>query len=331
MSPNTTNISQRLLTLPSERPREIRQDIIDILRSRISCDGGLFFSCTNVDGQHHYSDMTTRGESDLRDGFDRIDGDPVLDAAWLPSRLDPNTVDNFMRLRTIYSEESYRDTEVIKEVYLPLEVGANVRAVFLDGDRLLGWVGLIRRGLSERFSLSECDVLQSAVPAIKSAVAAADAARDKEFGDTICATFTPDGGLRHASDSCARWLDAEKRHALRRWVRRFDSGCDTTPIRVLGGAEVRLVRMDGADGVRYLTTVDRAQRMRIDPWHWLTDRQRDIAELAIHGATSQEIADHLEISRETVRTHLKNIYRRLHIGSRTELVHTLGSKPPDTR
>lgn len=319
------DISKRLSTLSSECPEQIRRSVIDALSSQIPCDGGLFFTCTTVDDQRYYTDITPHDEdAHFCRAFEQLNGNPVLDAAWLPSKLDPNTVDTFVCLREYYGEESYETTEVVKEVYLPLEIGDNLRALFLDGDELLGWVGLMRRGLSERFSQSERNALQSAVPAIKAAVAAADAAHNQVFGDSMCATFAPDGRLRHASDPCARWLDADKRHALRRWVRDFDSGCNTTPIRLLGDAEVRLVRMDGASGVRYLITVDRAQHMRVDPWQWLTDRQRDIAQLAICGATSQEIADHLQISRETVRTHLKNIYRRLGIGSRTELVRRLG-------
>lgn len=53
----------------------------------------------------------------------------------------------------------------------------------------------------------------------------------------------------------------------------------------------------------------------------LTEQQRRIAEsLAAPGANSSTVAAELELSPRTVETHLQNIYRRLSINSRAELV-----------
>lgn len=51
----------------------------------------------------------------------------------------------------------------------------------------------------------------------------------------------------------------------------------------------------------------------------LTPRQLAIAQQAALGKTSNEIADSLHISPETVRTHIKSIYRRLGVHNRIEL------------
>ena len=56
----------------------------------------------------------------------------------------------------------------------------------------------------------------------------------------------------------------------------------------------------------------------------LTPREADVLELLQEGATNAQIAQTLSIGVETVRTHARNIYRKLGIGSRRELAR-LGS------
>lgn len=52
----------------------------------------------------------------------------------------------------------------------------------------------------------------------------------------------------------------------------------------------------------------------------LSPRETEILELLVAGCFFKEIADRLGISGETVRTHVNNIYRKLHVRSRTEAV-----------
>ena len=52
----------------------------------------------------------------------------------------------------------------------------------------------------------------------------------------------------------------------------------------------------------------------------LSDRQREIVRLVALGRTSPEIADELQISHNTVRTHLRNAMKRVGARSRAQLV-----------
>lgn len=52
----------------------------------------------------------------------------------------------------------------------------------------------------------------------------------------------------------------------------------------------------------------------------LTDREREVAEVASQGFTSRFIADQLHLSKRTVETHLGRIYRKLDVSSRDELI-----------
>ena len=50
----------------------------------------------------------------------------------------------------------------------------------------------------------------------------------------------------------------------------------------------------------------------------LTGREREVLELVVHGLSNKEIADRLNVTVDAVRWHLKHIYNKLHVHSRTE-------------
>jgi DNA-binding NarL/FixJ family response regulator len=52
----------------------------------------------------------------------------------------------------------------------------------------------------------------------------------------------------------------------------------------------------------------------------LSRREEEILEELSKGYTTKEIASRFSISANTVHTHLKNIYEKLHVHSRTEAV-----------
>jgi DNA-binding NarL/FixJ family response regulator len=52
----------------------------------------------------------------------------------------------------------------------------------------------------------------------------------------------------------------------------------------------------------------------------LTTRENAILQLVAQGLRSRDIAGQLSITHSTVKNHLSNIYRKLGIGSRTQLV-----------
>ena len=50
----------------------------------------------------------------------------------------------------------------------------------------------------------------------------------------------------------------------------------------------------------------------------LTTREREVLELVVHGLSNKEIADRQSVTVAAVRWHLKHIYHKLHVHSRTE-------------
>jgi signal transduction histidine kinase len=54
-------------------------------------------------------------------------------------------------------------------------------------------------------------------------------------------------------------------------------------------------------------------------WLNLTDTERAVAHLATQGLTSRAVADHMLLSQQTVRSHLRHVFRKLGVRSRVEL------------
>jgi ATP/maltotriose-dependent transcriptional regulator MalT len=52
----------------------------------------------------------------------------------------------------------------------------------------------------------------------------------------------------------------------------------------------------------------------------LTARERDVLEMISQGCSNKRIARALEISPETVKSHIKHIFLKLEVGTRTEAV-----------
>ena len=61
----------------------------------------------------------------------------------------------------------------------------------------------------------------------------------------------------------------------------------------------------------------------------LTDRERDVYELAASGARKEEIGERLFISPATARTHLQRVYKKLGVHSQAELIATRSTIPTD--
>lgn len=59
---------------------------------------------------------------------------------------------------------------------------------------------------------------------------------------------------------------------------------------------------------------------REKPSERLSDREIDVLKLAAKGMSNREIADQLTLSRRTVEGHLRSIFNKLGVGSRTEAV-----------
>jgi DNA-binding NarL/FixJ family response regulator len=71
--------------------------------------------------------------------------------------------------------------------------------------------------------------------------------------------------------------------------------------------------------MNYFKLSDRVPAMENDSEH-LSERELDIIRLAAKGLTNKDIADRLHLSYRTIEGHLRDIFNKLGVGSRTEAV-----------
>jgi two-component system, NarL family, response regulator LiaR len=74
--------------------------------------------------------------------------------------------------------------------------------------------------------------------------------------------------------------------------------------------------------------VDRARAPR-GPLHLLSERERDVLNCLAQGRSNKEIARALSMSGNTVRTHVRNIFRKLEVHSRLEAVRVARTDTED--
>ncbi|MCD6397724.1 MAG: response regulator transcription factor [Spirochaetaceae bacterium] len=55
----------------------------------------------------------------------------------------------------------------------------------------------------------------------------------------------------------------------------------------------------------------------------LSEREEEVSRLLIKGETNSDIGEKLFISVNTVKSHIKNIYKKLEVSNRIQLIHLI--------
>ncbi len=108
----------------------------------------------------------------------------------------------------------------------------------------------------------------------------------------------------------------------------LQSGADGYLLKRTKPADLRAALLDVMSGgapmtseiARHVVASFRRKTGSVDPAHAMSAREEEILVLLTKGFANKEIAEDLHLSVETVRSHLKNIYTKMHVRSRTEAV-----------
>jgi DNA-binding CsgD family transcriptional regulator len=151
------------------------------------------------------------------------------------------------------------------------------------------------------------DVVEGPLVPVAARFARAAARRDGDGLDDASARFAGLGARLHAAEAAVAAAEAHaaagrRRRRMASWTAAHDLAA-----RCEGAVTPLLARL----GQEPLTAV-------------LTDREREVADLAARGRTSRDIAEALGVSVRTVHSHLHHAYSKLGIGDRRELAALLG-------
>jgi DNA-binding NarL/FixJ family response regulator len=110
--------------------------------------------------------------------------------------------------------------------------------------------------------------------------------------------------------------------------RALEAGADGYLLKRTKPAELRAAILDAISGgapmsseiARRVVESFRQKNQARDSMVNLTAREEEVLTLLSRGYSNKEIADQMSVSIETVRSHLKKIYERMHVRSRTEAV-----------
>jgi DNA-binding CsgD family transcriptional regulator len=77
---------------------------------------------------------------------------------------------------------------------------------------------------------------------------------------------------------------------------------------------------DGVYKVSEMTLLTEEQWGFVRERYHMTPREIEIAKLVCRGMSNEEIADSVKIRYGTVKTHIRNIYRRIHVKSKVAML-----------
>lgn len=225
----------------------------------------------------------------------------------------------FLVGRQVRSRVQRRHWDLVsEELWRPEGLVDEVRLRVYDGDRYVGLAYLVSRGRS--FGSRDALRLRPLVPQLRRLLVLADREERGAYPDLPGDVLVVDGAIRYASEAGRRWLEVDGVEdrvaaAVRGAARGAGRACP--PV-------FAVRRMEGAAGEAWLLTLQAPSPVRRSPLASLTPTQARVAELVAVGATRAEVASNLGVSPETVKTHTRDIYRKLDVADRLELAARLG-------
>ncbi len=298
-----------------------RERLCQVVKAAAEADLVVAFRVTRVEGRDHYDGLVACGDPDLRERCVALDGQPMQRLPWSAERPRPREINRMSDPYASLDARQLEQTPVVRDIYLPMGVLSQPRVLAFQGRAFVGFFGLMFRRPVAADELATLSRLTSSLVAGMQAAEALDAPTP----EAMFLLTRPDGAPLHVTPAARRWIGAAALERIAAHVRRLDRG-DAAGLPTQGavaGLVYRIVRMTGDGLTRYLVTFEAAAPITQAPDALLTPRQREIARHAVAGATVPEIARASGLSRETVKSHLKQIYRRLEVGSRVELAERL--------
>jgi DNA-binding CsgD family transcriptional regulator len=230
----------------------------------------------------------------------------------------------------------------LRDVLLPDGIKHELRAVFRDPNGVWAAIVLMRGGDVGDFDATDTQLLAQASEPVARALrrllllAEANAPAHPDAPALVLLDGGPHPGIAHASATAAHWLEmiddrgsaSELPLALCSLALRARAeGSATVRLRIRTGRwlTAHAERVGGSSQVSVILQPSRPHEVAqvLSAAYGLTPREAEVARLVAAGCSNPEIAGLLFVSRYTVQDHLKHVFEKLAVGSRSELVARL--------
>lgn len=325
---------------------QIRHELLTAMAEVGAASTGLFYSFVQDGNELRCPETQGVGDDGFRQFIRAFDGvsyarmgsaDPHIPDYEKVFVGDPAYVTDGFCLIT---QNMLRGTQTHDQFWVPQNITSALGMVVVHQARILGWVGVFRRQGEKIFVPADRKRIQPHFKMVTARVVLASQRAEALFSPhEMVAEFDATGAVTTLSRAMKQWLDVPTNQtALQQQVTAFAATDEPEARGLTGRASVHLTRMRcmdsavgtagcGAHSERVLArlTLTTHPLMPIGPR--LTPAQRPVADLAVAGATVPEIARALGKSPETVRVQMRDIYHRLGLASRVELVKLWAANP----
>ena len=209
-----------------------------------------------------------------------------------------------------------------KQMYMPVEVGDQLRAILYDGDRFAGWLGLWRRGMKERFLPAEGLLLErndsSRIARLLDLVRLIES---REQGLFLHLLVEPSGTLAWSSPGARELLGNERVEVIC-----AQAVCAGKLSSRQSFEDLHLVFQPmyrGGDLHQILVTLELGEVPTRRPVSMLETEERAVVEAIASGLSTPEMAALLEVDSLEVRRLVAGLLARFGLTSREALVALL--------
>ncbi|MGM0577801.1 MAG: helix-turn-helix transcriptional regulator [Myxococcota bacterium] len=307
-------------------PAGIRHRVLETVRSQADADAAALLRVVEVGDDLYCAAVDGSGASDLCSRFSSEVDRPLAAIPGLDLHNPPTAVcRSLSRLRCVGDRAG---RPCLPPVGAVADAASDVAHLLLyHGRDLVGWLLLARRAGRERFTARELNGAPPPVSAMAAAVDQAFRVEPRPFdGAEAPVILTPRGEVEYASAVARPWLTPARREAVARVLSVVREPVPGEQLYVTEGVRIALRELEWNGRAAFLGLLEVAAPPRVRPDAALSSTQRTVARYAAAGATTPEIARSMGRSVETIRSHMKEIYRRLGVTSRLELVRCLGDE-----
>jgi len=309
-------------------PKEARLEILQFFGEQTRASRGLCYCLVTRKGSTYGTEPVGFGPPDFMEVIQNIEGQCLEDMGQREdgSRAEVLTDDPFYHenLRITDAEEA-KDLAIYRVFFQPNRIRWILSGFVRVNVKVKGWIGVYRTVDESCFSRRDLDrILPYSDELFQLLDETIEAGRWKVHPSGMIGMMDSNGELVQASSDSPAWFkDGDVWWELKDATRDFLQKKEDRRQMFVRRHSVELHRMVGEENDRIHVRITPTEFLKIPLMATLTRRQRSVAKLLLSGATLKEVSSELNISIETVRSHVKTIYDNLGVANRVELTDAL--------